>query len=291
MRPPRTHPRRENNVEQVSLSNLPPGPVAISVGAANVFGPAGPQSYALVVHGDFRCVQGAGCRARCWLWLARVHLTGRVGSPTPWWRAATSGGLGGGEGWLGGSERGGWVALQAPEDARPTICHALRPRPPPPQLAPIHLPAHRSGELIKPGEPGSGEACTITVAGEAARASVQDGRRCRCRCRCRRRRRCCRHTGQPARALGACPGPGLGALARRVGPTLRPSPAPAPPPAPAPGSHHGGPAGRHPRLRHQLRVQHRVGQHQRWVDAWAAVRSDGLAGGTPPPSPSLADDC
>lgn len=50
----------ENNVEQVALGSLPPGPVAITVGGANVFGSAGPQPYALVVHGDFRRALGVG---------------------------------------------------------------------------------------------------------------------------------------------------------------------------------------------------------------------------------------
>ena len=49
---------RENNVEQVSLTSLPPGFVSISVRAHKIFGPAGAPQYALAVQGDFRCGGG-----------------------------------------------------------------------------------------------------------------------------------------------------------------------------------------------------------------------------------------
>ena len=52
--------RRENNVEQVALDSLPPGPVAISVRGHTIFGEGGLPQYALVVNGDFRWGEGWG---------------------------------------------------------------------------------------------------------------------------------------------------------------------------------------------------------------------------------------
>ena len=57
---------RENNVEQVSLDGLPPGPVSITVRGYSIFGSAGTPQYALAVNGDFRCA------AACLGWRSLV---------------------------------------------------------------------------------------------------------------------------------------------------------------------------------------------------------------------------
>lgn len=48
--------RSENNVEQVALPSLPPGPVAITVRGHFIYEEVGAPQYALVVNGDFRWV-------------------------------------------------------------------------------------------------------------------------------------------------------------------------------------------------------------------------------------------
>ncbi|PSC76615.1 Serine protease ABC transporter B family tagA isoform A [Micractinium conductrix] len=47
------NPDSENNVEQVALTTLPPGPVAVTVRGSSIFTAAGAPQYALVVNGDF----------------------------------------------------------------------------------------------------------------------------------------------------------------------------------------------------------------------------------------------
>ena len=55
---PSSTPCSENNVEQVALTTLPPGPVAVTVRGSSIFTAAGAPQYALVVNGDFRWVGG-----------------------------------------------------------------------------------------------------------------------------------------------------------------------------------------------------------------------------------------
>jgi len=48
-----SQPDRQNNVEQVTMTTLPAGQVAIEVKAAQTYAAAGPQPYSLVITGDF----------------------------------------------------------------------------------------------------------------------------------------------------------------------------------------------------------------------------------------------
>ena len=47
-------PCRENNVEQVALSSMPPGLVSVTVSGFTIVDAAGTPQYALVVNGDFK---------------------------------------------------------------------------------------------------------------------------------------------------------------------------------------------------------------------------------------------